>query len=74
MDQTYFSATNIIISVFCFLFGLLCLVKPGLLWKLEHGLWTDSGEPSDLYLVLTRVGGGALILFAIAALFIRFNG
>lgn len=45
--------------------ALLMLVKPDLLWKMEHFLSVRNGQATELYLAVTRVCG-ALILLGMA--------
>lgn len=53
--------------------GLLMLWQPRLLWRLDHFLSVKGGEPTELYLAVTRVAGAVMILgTAIAALYILF--
>ncbi len=49
------------LGVFAFLFlsalGAFCLLKPEIVWEFQH-LWTvKGGEPTDCYLVTTRIAG-----------------
>ena len=39
------------------LLGLVMLLKPDILWKIENIFTVKNGEPADLYLALTRFGG-----------------
>ena len=48
--------------------GLAMLFKPKLLWKIEQLFTVRGGEPTELYLVLMRIGG----LFFTAASVIVF--
>lgn len=45
--------------------GILMVIKPRLLWKIEYFFTVKNGEPSDLYITLMRIGG---IFFIIAAI------
>jgi len=44
--------------------GVFLILFPELAWKLEHFLWVEGGEPSELYLSVHRMAGG-LILFLV---------
>ena len=60
------------LGIFAFLFlsalGLLCLLKPETVWQFQH-LWTVSGgEPTDFYIVGTRIVGGIFIVTGIFSL------
>lgn len=37
--------------------GLAMLIKPEILWRIEHMLTVKNGEPTELYLALMRIGG-----------------
>lgn len=43
--------------IFLFLLSIVMLVKPELLWKIEHLFSVKNGEPTDLYLAFMRIGG-----------------
>ncbi|MBQ7680759.1 MAG: hypothetical protein IJT31_00925 [Oscillibacter sp.] len=48
--------------------GLLCLLKPETVWQFQH-LWTvRGGEPTDFYIVGTRIVGGIFIVTGIFSL------
>lgn len=54
--------------------GLLMLWKPRLLWRLDHFLTVKGGEPSELYLAITRITGAVFILGpAIVGLYFLFK-
>lgn len=38
------------------------VIKPGLLWRIEHVFTVKDGEPTELYLALMRLGGGFFII------------
>ena len=49
------------LGIFAFLclsgLGAFCLLKPEIVWEFQH-LWTvKGGEPTDCYLVTTRIAG-----------------
>ena len=45
--------------------GIAMIVKPEVLWKIEHILSVKNGEPSDLYITLMRIGGVVFLFSAI---------
>ncbi len=51
--------------VLLLLLGITMVVKPGLLWKIEHFWDVKNGEPSELYLALMRVMGTFCIIVSI---------
>ena len=63
---------GILAFLFLFALGVFCLLKPELVWQFQH-LWTvKGGEPTDYYLVSTRIAGGICIfggVFCLAAAF-----
>ena len=64
------------LGIFAFLFlsalGAFCLLKPELVWEFQH-LWSvKGGEPTNYYLITTRIAGGICIfagVFCLAAAF-----
>ena len=48
-----------------FVLGITMVIKPELLWKIEHIFTVKNGAPTELYLTLMRVGG---IFFVIASI------
>ena len=55
-----------LIPVLLIILGLFMTFKTELAWKAEHFLTVKDGEPSDLYIVITKIGG---ILFTLVGLF-----
>lgn len=51
------------------LLGILMIIKPEILWKLEHFLEIKNGEPTDLYLALMRIGGVFFVFCSVVAFF-----
>lgn len=51
--------------IFLFVFGLLLLIRPELVWKLDHFLSVKNGEPTELYLAVARISGLVFLLIAI---------
>lgn len=58
------------------LLGFAMLLKPEILWKIEHIFTVKNGEPTDLYLTIMRLGGifliGAGIIVLIASIIQNF--
>ncbi|OUQ43747.1 nickel ABC transporter permease [Gemmiger sp. An120] len=58
------------------LLGFAMLLKPEIIWKIEHIFTVKNGEPTDLYLTLMRLGGiffiGAGIIVLIASIIQNF--
>lgn len=64
------------LGIFAFLFlsalGAFCLLKPDIVWQFQH-LWTVSGgEPTNYYLVTTRVLGVICIVTGVVCLAAAF--
>ena len=51
--------------VILFILGIMMIIKPELLWKIEHIFTVKNGEPSDLYITLMRLGGIFFIVVSI---------
>ena len=45
--------------------GVAMVLKPKLLWRLEHCFSVRGGKPTDLYLALTRIGGLVFLLLGV---------
>lgn len=54
--------------LFCFAVGLGMLLKPRTVWKLDQAWKSTGGEPTQLYLKVTRVMGGGLMLLSLIML------
>ena len=64
------------LGIFAFLFlsalGAFCLLKPEIVWQFQH-LWTvRGGEPTDYYLVTTRIAGIICIFAGVFCLIASF--
>ena len=62
----HFTAQNFILFAVCVAAGILSLAKPELLWRMEHWLSVKDGEPTQFYLVASRIGGVLLIITGFA--------
>ena len=47
------------------LLGLCMLIFPRQLWKISNFLWTQKGDPSNLYTSLMRISGVAFLVLAL---------
>lgn len=47
-----------------FMAGMIMILKPHWMWRLECFMKMKTGEPSEVYLKTSRIGG---ILFCVAA-------
>ena len=69
----HFAANNIIYCAVCLTAGVLFLVKPEVMWKLEHFFSARNEAPADLYKKAARVTGVVMLLAAAAMLLIDFQ-
>ena len=58
---------KMVFFVLAFLFGmgLLMILKPDLVWRLDHFFTVKGGEPTEWYLGITRVGGLFFLLLSL---------
>jgi len=61
----------IIGSIFVIIVGLIMLISPNTVYELKES-WKSysASDPSDLYLITTRIGGGIFTLVGIVCLII----
>ena len=52
-----FSPLHVVLAVLFFIWGLLCLIKPELTWKIKTMFSVNSGEPSEFFIKSARVSG-----------------
>ena len=57
-----------IYAVVFIVLGAFMLAKPHTVWKIEHFFSVKNGEPSDFYILCTRIIGGILLLGSILVL------
>ena len=58
---------EILAIAFLFISGIVMIVKPEFVWKVNHFLTVKDGEPTDLYIQYIRILGVVCILVAIIA-------
>lgn len=56
------------VALFLILFGLAAMIKPELIWKIDHYFTVKNGEPTDLYLTLSRLGGILCLVIGVVGL------
>ena len=54
-----------------FLWGLLMIAKPDLMWSMEHTGEMDRQRPTEKYITTMRIAGSVCIVLAVA-LFVMF--
>ena len=59
-----------IIGVIAIILGIISLVSPETAWYLSYGWRYKNAEPSDVALIMERIGGGVGILLGIVILFV----
>lgn len=59
----------VIIYIVLFVASIFMIIKPEIMWKIEHFLTVKDGEPTDLYILITRLTG-ILFLFICIITFI----
>ena len=52
--------------------GVFMLCYPKMLWKIENLLAVKNGEPTELYLLLMRIGGVFFILCSVSIIIYLF--
>lgn len=55
--------------IYVFLFAVISLFFPKTIWKMRHWFSVKNGEPSEGYLIITRISGAVLLLGLICHLF-----
>lgn len=58
---------EIIAIAFLLISGIVMIVKPEFVWKVDHFFTVKDGEPTDLYIQYIRILGVVCILVAIIA-------
>jgi len=59
-------AQLILLNIFLSIFGALQLIYPRALWLFQHVLTVKDGEPTDFFIVTTRISGVAFYLASFA--------
>ncbi len=63
----------ILAALFFWFIGITMLFKPDLVFKIRESRKYDSPtEPSERYILWTRIGGGIYLLVGIAAFIVQF--
>ena len=69
MDK-FFAWALIILSL---MMGLLQMVKPYSWWSIETFLTLKEGEPSDFYLLITRIRGFLWIIISLVCVWLLYR-
>ena len=60
-----------VVLALLFLWGLLMIAKPDLMWSMEHTGEMDRQWPTEKYITTMRIAGSVCIVLAVA-LFVMF--
>ena len=60
-----------VVLALLFLWGVLMIAKPDLLWHMEHSGEISQKQPTEKYISTMRIGGSVCIVLAVA-LFVMF--
>ena len=60
-----------VVLALLFLWGVLMVAKPDLLWSIEHSGQMDQQRPTEKYISTLRVAGSVCMVLAVA-LFVMF--
>ena len=60
-----------VVLALLFLWGLLMIAKPDLMWSMEHTGEMDRQRPTEKYITTMRIAGSVCIVLAVA-LFVMF--
>ena len=52
----------VFIYIYVFFMAILSLVAPETIWKMRYWFSVKNGEPSQGYLIMTRIGGVILLI------------
>lgn len=55
---------ELILVIILFFWGLFMVFFPDAVWHIQHFLDVRGGEPTDFYLITTRIGGGLCVIVA----------
>ncbi len=64
---------NLLYSALLLIAGVLLIVKPAWMWKVEHLFTARNEEPAEMYRVTARVGGALCLIAAVVLLFVDFH-
>jgi len=57
-----------VVLALLFLWGLLMIAKPDLLWSIEHSGEMDRQRPTEKYISTMRIAGSVCMVLAVALL------
>ena len=60
---------NMLISIIFLAVGILFMLKPDLIWRIEHFWDTEGGHPSDMFIRYIKLVGGIAIIIGAVLLF-----
>ena len=72
--MSYFDTDLLLVAGILLVFGIFSLIKPDFGWKWRIGRWVDrDAEPSDSYILWSRIGGIVAIVAAVILFFASIN-
>ena len=71
--QFHFAVNNIVYASVCFVLGVLHLVLPDAMWKLDHFFSARGVEPEPKHRTASRVCGVLLLAAAVVMLLLDFQ-
>jgi hypothetical protein len=60
-------------GIFLFVFGIISIFFPRVIFFFQEGWKFQDAEPSDLFIFMTRAAGVAAIVFSLFGMFGRFE-
>ncbi len=59
---------DLLLAVFVFGMGLFMTLKPDIVWKIKHLMSVRDGEPTNYYLISTRICGIFITVLSVACI------
>ncbi len=65
---------DLLLAIFAFGMGLFMALKPNIVWTLQHLMSVRDGEPTNYYLISTRITGIVLVILAVVCVVLTVAG
>ena len=59
---------DLLLAIFGLGMGLFMTLKPDIVWKIKHLMSVRDGEPTNYYLISTRICGIFIIVLSVACI------
>ena len=69
-----YTGGSVMAAIVVLIMGIINLTKPELAWKLQHLLTVRDGEPTEYYLISTRISGVICIILSVGIMFFALTG